>query len=164
MTIESTDKLLKLGETPVRLWTGKTSDGTPVHVLVAAVGVDVDLSADDVRSALAPRGPAAVTIEAPKGLSHPKYASVAGMVPVAHEFLGHAHCASVAALVLLVDARGGLDVLTHACDDTGSAGPVVRRLEAQLVPQMRRMAAARLAGESAPELVLDLGPADRGCN
>ena len=40
LTIESTTKIVKLGETPARIWEGHTDSGIPVHCYVTLVAVD----------------------------------------------------------------------------------------------------------------------------
>jgi hypothetical protein len=37
LTLEATDKVLMLGDTPVRVWRGKTQSGVPLTCLVARV-------------------------------------------------------------------------------------------------------------------------------
>lgn len=42
ITVESTSTLMSVNDHPVRVWTGKTAKGTPVHALIVRLAVDPD--------------------------------------------------------------------------------------------------------------------------
>src|SRR5688572_10127868 len=55
ITVESTSTLMSVNDHPVRVWTGKTSKGTPVHALIVRLAVDpVDDASELVAELLEP--------------------------------------------------------------------------------------------------------------